>query len=93
MPSPSNIPLLPMHRIALGPREAAEALGVSESWIRRAMKERGLLYSRVEGRVLIRRDDLLAWLEHHRERPTAPESIEAEAKRIVDDVVAGVQRR
>jgi excisionase family DNA binding protein len=85
--------LAPEGRIALGPREAAAALGVSESWIRRAMKERGLPYSRVEGRVLIRRDDLLAWLERHRERPISLESLEAETRRVVDDVVAGVQRR
>lgn len=76
-------------RLALGPREAAAALGVSPSWLRRAMREHGLPYSRVAGRILIRRDELLRWLEAHRER-----SARAAAEiRLVDDLLARVQRR
>ena len=87
-----NAPADRMQRLTLGPREAAEALGVSASWLRRAMKERGLPYSRVDGRVLIKCSDLDAWLELHREIPK-PTDPEARTRRVVDDVVAGVQRR
>ena len=56
-------------RLTLGPKEAARALGVCDNTVRRWMREGGLPYSRYGGRVLIRVDRLLDWIDQHEENP------------------------
>ena len=58
-----------MERLALGPKEAAASIGVSETTLRRWMVEEHLPYARIRGRILIRVDKLLAWLDEREERP------------------------
>ena len=70
-------------RMALGPREAAEVLGVSETTLRRYMTTEGLPYSRVNGRIFILVRKLLAWVEQHEEQP----------EEEVDRVLALVDKR
>ena len=65
MGEPRTIPTL-----ALSPDEAAIALGCSGSTMRMYMREEGLPYTRVRGRVYIRVDALQRWLEERREAPT-----------------------
>jgi excisionase family DNA binding protein len=55
----------PIQRLALSPPEAAASIGVSLSWLRTQMRDGGLPYSRIGGRVLIRPLRLTAWLEQH----------------------------
>ncbi len=50
-------------RIALRPREAAEAVGVSEKTLRKWMREDALPYLRVDGVVLIPCSSLERWME------------------------------
>ena len=50
-------------RLALRPKEAAEALGVCEKTLRKWMRDAGLPYRRVDGVVLIARRALETWLE------------------------------
>ena len=45
-------------RLALRPKEAAEALGVGERTLRGWMRDEGLPFARVGGAVLILRKDL-----------------------------------
>ena len=84
MADPTRVPTL-----ALSPDEAAKALGCSDSTMRMYMREEGLPYARVRGRVYIRVDELLAWLEQRREIP-------GEALRhtlqLVEEQRRGVQR-
>ena len=56
-------------RVALSPKEVAKTIGCSDSTVRRYMKEEGLPYSRVLGRVYILMPDLVGWLESHKEDP------------------------
>ena len=56
-----------LNRLTLGPGEAARALGVSENTLRRWMREERLPYARVGGRILIRVDRLLDWIDVHQE--------------------------
>ena len=55
-------------RLTLSPSEAASALGVAESTLRRYMAEEGLRYARVRGRVLIKVEWILDWLDVHEEK-------------------------
>jgi excisionase family DNA binding protein len=54
--------------LALSPAEAAGSIGVSESWLRVQMRQGGLPFSRVGGRVLIQPRKLAEWLDRHEER-------------------------
>ena len=65
--SPASGPVLLDNRLALRPREAAEALGVSPRTLRKWMRDLGLPYSRVEGVVLIPIRGLESWLEERSE--------------------------
>ena len=56
-----DIQLLP-DRLALRPKEAAIALGVSERTLRLWMKDEGLPFARVGGAILIPRKDLENWV-------------------------------
>ena len=49
-------------RLALRPREAAAALGLSDRTLRKWMREEGLPYLRVGGVVLIPRGQLEEWM-------------------------------
>ena len=69
MPSSWGMGLADRIRVALSPKEAAQAIGVSSSTLRRYMVQEGLPYSRVNGRVFLRIDRILAWLDEHEERP------------------------
>ena len=71
-------------RLALGPAETAKALGISENTLRHWMRERGLPYSRIGGRILIRVDELLKWVSSHREQPG--EEPESQVSSILDAV-------
>lgn len=57
-------------RVALRPREAAAALGISERTLRKWMRDEELPFLRVEGSVLIPVEGLREWmgqrLEAHR---------------------------
>ena len=63
------------NRLALGPAEVAVAIGVSETTVRRWMVEEGLPYSRVGGRILVRVDRLLGWLDSHQDSSCDVEDI------------------
>lgn len=56
--------------IARGIKEAAEAVGVSPSFIRKAIEAGDLRRSRVGRRVLIKEEDLIAWLDGDSHEPT-----------------------
>ena len=56
-------------RMAVSAREAALAIGCSESTFRRYMAEEGLPYSRVNGRNYILIHKLERWLEAREEQP------------------------
>ncbi len=49
-------------RLALRPREVAEAVGVSEKTLRKWMRDDGLPYLRLDGVVLIPCGQLEAWM-------------------------------
>lgn len=51
------------HRPPLSVPEAAEYLGVSERWMRRAVAERRLRYIKTGKFVRFRPDDLDAWMD------------------------------
>ncbi len=68
-------------RMALRPREAAEALGVCEKTLRKWMREDALPYLRVDGVVLIPCSSLEHWME---ERVGSEERIGAVADEILD---------
>jgi excisionase family DNA binding protein len=50
-------------RLALRPREAAEALGISERTLRKWMRSEGLPHFRLDGAVLIPLTGVRAWIE------------------------------
>ena len=56
-------PLRLADRVALRPKEAAEALGVGERTVRKWMRNDALPYRRLDGVVLISRRALEQWLE------------------------------
>ena len=72
-----------MHRIALRPSEAAEALGISERTLRKWMRDCELPCVRIDGVVLIPRAGLEGWL---RERSDATERTAALATEILEDL-------
>ena len=49
-------------RLALRPKEVAQAVGVSEKTLRKWMRDDGLPYLRLDGVVLIPRGQLEAWM-------------------------------
>ena len=49
-------------RLALRPKEAAEALGVSERTLRKWMRDEGLPYFRVDGAVCLPTAELERWM-------------------------------
>ncbi len=49
-------------RLALRPKEAAEALGISQRTLRKWMRDDGLPYLRLDGVVMIPRGQLEAWM-------------------------------
>ena len=67
-------------RLALRPREAAEALGVSERTLRAWMRDEGLPFARVGRSVLIPHKDLEHWIE---QRVGTSERV----SEIVDDIL------
>ena len=50
------------HRLALRPREAAAALGVSQRTLRKWMRDEGLPYFRVDGAVRLPTAELERWM-------------------------------
>jgi len=52
-------------RLALRPKEAAEALGVSLGTLRKWMRDDGLPFIRLDGVVLIPRSELGEWMAAH----------------------------
>ena len=50
-------------RLALRPKEAAEALGISQRTLRDWMRNEALPYAHVGNVILIRCDDLCRWLK------------------------------
>jgi excisionase family DNA binding protein len=55
-------PLRPVERLALRPKEAAEALGVSLGTLRKWMRDDSLPFMRLDGVVLIPRSELGEWM-------------------------------
>ena len=55
-------PLRPVERLALRPKEAAEALGVSLGTLRKWMRDESLPYFRVDGAVRIPVGTLEEWI-------------------------------
>ncbi len=49
-------------RLALRPKEAAEALGISDRTLRKWMRDDGLPFLRIDGCVLIPRGQLEEWM-------------------------------
>jgi len=68
-------------RLALRPKEAASALGVSERTLRTWMQDEGLPFARVGGVVLIPSRELVHWIE---QRLTTSERIDG----LVDEMLA-----
>jgi excisionase family DNA binding protein len=70
------------HRLALRPKEAAEALGVSERTLRKWMRDEGLPYFRVDGAVLLPRAELERWML---ERTGSQQRTDEIAEQILQD--------
>ena len=70
-------------RLALRPKEAAEALGIGGRTLRKWMRDDGLPYRRIDGVVLIARRALERWLE---EGTLEERRSDALAARILDDL-------
>ena len=71
-------------RLALRPKEAAEALGIAERTLRKWMRDEGLPFLRVDSVVLIPRGDLLRWVE-------VRVNSEAKTDSVVDEILEGLQ--
>lgn len=79
-----SAPKCPMSdRLSLRPREAAEALGISDRTLRTWMRDEGLPYLRLNGVVLIPRAGLDKWLA---ERVSAEHRAEALANEILSEL-------
>ena len=59
----------PPARLTLSPDEAANAVGVSPTTLRMWMREEGLPYYRIKGRVLILVEELKSWIRTHKDAP------------------------
>jgi excisionase family DNA binding protein len=70
-------------RLALRPKEAAEALGVSEKTLRKWMRNEGLPYFRLDGAVCIPVTELRGWME---QRVSAVQS----SDRIADEILRAI---
>ena len=70
-------------RIALRPKEAADALGISDRTLRTWMRDEELPFLKVAGVVLIPREELKRWL---RERIEREKRAEALAEEILADL-------
>jgi len=70
-------------RLALRPKEAADALGVGERTVRRWMRDNALPYRRLDGVVLIPRRALEQWLEEQIHEETKTDELAAQ---ILDDL-------
>ena len=68
-------------RLALRPKEAAQALGVAPKTLRKWMRELELPYARLDGVVLIPRAGLEKWIEEHLTN-------DGEADRLLDEIMA-----
>ena len=68
-------------RLALRPKEAAKALGISERTLRRWMRELDLPYARLDGVILIPRAKLERWIEDHL-------TTEGKTERILTEIMA-----
>jgi len=76
-------------RIALRPKEAAEALGVSDRTLRKWMKDEDLPFLRVAGVVLVPTAGLEEWLV---ERATREHRADELADEIVDGILNTVDK-
>jgi excisionase family DNA binding protein len=76
-------PLRLTDRLALRPKEAAEALGVSERTIRTWMKDEELPHFRLNGVVLIQRSTLQEWMQ---ERETCTARADSLADEILEEL-------
>ena len=65
-------------RIGLRPKEAAEALGISDRTLRTWMRNEELPFLRVAGVVLIPREELERWLKQRIEREKRAEALAEE---------------
>jgi excisionase family DNA binding protein len=75
MPPESSLTRFP--RLALRPKEAAEALGISERTLRKWMRDEGLPYFRVDGAVCLPTAEVEQWmLERTASQPTSDEIAE-----------------
>ena len=74
-----------MNRLTLSPAEVSAQLGVGETTLRAWMREEGLPYYRIRGKILIRVDELLEWIGKHREF-SGPETAER-----VDKIISGLR--
>jgi excisionase family DNA binding protein len=70
-------------RLALRPKEAAEALGIGERTLRSWMRDEELPFFRLNGVVLIQRSTLEKWME---ERETRTASADALAGKILEEL-------
>ena len=70
-------------RIGLRPKEAAEALGISDRTLRTWMRNEELPFLRVAGVVLIPREELERWLKQRIER-------EKRAEALVEEILANL---
>lgn len=65
-------------RLALRPKEAAAALGVSLGTLRKWMRDDGLPFMRLDGVVLIPRSELGEWMSAHIDDERRADSLVAE---------------
>ena len=61
---------MPKQEEWLNAREAAEMIGETLRWIRRATADRAIPHYKIRQTVRFRRSDLEAWLEEHRVEAT-----------------------
>ncbi len=73
-------------RLALRPKEVAEAVGVSEKTLRKWMRDDGLPYLRLDGVVLIPRGQLEAWM-------AARVDTENRSTVLVEEILDGLSKR
>ena len=65
-------------RLALRPKEAAEALGIGDRTLRTWMRDEELPFLKVAGVVLIPREELERWLRERIEREKRAEALAEE---------------
>ena len=90
IPSDANGSPKALPRLAVSPGELAQMTGVAESTVRCWMRDQGLPFCRVGGRILIPVRLFDDWLLEHRD--DRGRELDAQVGQIVGDVLQGSKR-